>query len=336
MQTIPPSKYPRSPYVAKREMLDDGFSQGWGFHFPPSESYWVDCHVHLRGCGDFAQVTDTINRWFHQAEAYRLGRVVCFVEDDALFDICGAITSVDPRFSWFYWPSHEGDLKTVERALRCGAVGLKLHNHLAMEGVFDPSVWESPRWQDIFACLNQYGAAVNWHVTQRVAYSPYHGGGDNAYWSVGRPRGVAYTNQDLLEQFLRIAQDYPHVSMIGAHQLYLSNARLRELFDAYPNVFVDTSVGYFLRWADTLEEADRDSYRSFLIDYGDRVLFGSDTMLMPQSIEPYLLESWKCHIRFLSALKLPFDTLQMIAHGNAERLMGLPTGNEARKYSTRP
>ena len=337
MQRIPEVAYPRSPYIAQRETKDEGFSQGWGFHFPPSESYWVDCHVHLRAGNTFAEITDALNRWYRHAEAYRLGRLVGFVEDEETFAICGAIASVDPRFSWFYWPKPDRTLADVQRAFAHGAVGLKLHNHNAMRGLFDPAIWESPQWAEVFAFLNERRAAVNWHVTQRVAYSPYHGGGDNAYWSEGIPNGVTFTNRDLLAQFLRIAEANPQLTMIGAHQLYLSNAALAEIFTRHPNVHVDTSVGYYLRWADTLQEADREEYRRFVLAHGDRLLFGTDTVLGVASAEdPYLLEAYKCHARFISALQLPFETLQAISHGNIERLLNLPAGSEARRYSARP
>ena len=336
MQKIPEVKFPRSPYVAVREELDGGFSQGWGFHFTPNEQYWVDAHTHLRGVTNLAELTDVLNRWFYHAEAYRLGRVTAFVEDEALFGACGAVASADPRFSWFYWPDWNGKLENVKHAFDCGAVGLKLHNSEAMRGNFDPAVWENDEWSKIFEFLNDRGAAVNWHVTQRVSYSPYHGGGDNAYWSDGAKNGVKFDNRDLLAQFLRVADSHPNIAMIGAHQLYVSNAALAELFAKHKNVHVDTSVGYFLRWADQLHPEDAEIYRDFVVEHGDRLLFGTDSMLTPASIDPYLVESWKCHARFIMALRLPNETLQAVAHGNAERLFRLNPCGEARKYSTRP
>ena len=336
MQMIPNTGYPRSPFVAAREAADDGFSQGWGFYFAPSEAYWVDAHIHLRGCKTLADATKAMHDFFYQLEAYRLGRIVAFIEDEALFGICSALSQADPRFAWFYWPEPTEDLAVVQRAFARGAVGMKLHNHKAMQGEFDPAVWESPRWNDIFAFLNEKKAAVNWHVTQRVAGSPYHGGGENAYWEEGIPKGVTFTNCDLLAQCLRIADANPNLSMIGAHQLYLSNAKLAELFAAHKNLYVDTSIGYFLRWADTLQPEDLHLVRDFVIAHADRMIFGSDTIVTPENVTPYLIESWKCHARFVASLKLPNDTLQAVTHGNIERILRLPPCDETRKFCSRP
>ena len=69
-----------------------------------------------------------------------------------------------------------------------------------MTGEVPFSVWDGRAWQEIFSWLEQSRTPVLWHVTQRVSYSPYHGGGYNAYFEDGQKRGVSVTNQQLLEQ----------------------------------------------------------------------------------------------------------------------------------------
>ena len=50
-QLLDPTR-PYSSYLLQRDTMDGGFSRAWMPHFPPSEEYWVDMHVHLRNITD--------------------------------------------------------------------------------------------------------------------------------------------------------------------------------------------------------------------------------------------------------------------------------------------
>ena len=177
---------------------------------------------------------------------------------------------------------------------------------------------------------------VLWHVTQRVSYSPYHGGGYNPYFSEGHEKGIDVTNQQLLDQFCEIMDKYPDIPIIAAHQLYLGLDRMAELMDKYPQLTFDTTVGFFTRWCDTLYEADREVYYDFFMKYADRLLFGTDTDLKPDAIGPYQVEAFACHLRFIHQLRLPYEELQLVLYKNCERVLGLPASSSARKHNSRP
>ena len=328
---------PHSPYIAQREELDEGFSKGWGFHFPPSEEYVIDCHTHCDVEGTWEEIAALLDQWFFYTEAYRQGKVVAFVQKESQFAAFEQLQKQDERLHWMYWPgADQPDLSRIQKAKSMGACGLKLHNKPIMVGDVSCCVWEESAWQKIFSWLEENRLPVLWHVTQRVSYSPYHGGGYNAYFSDGQKKGVIVTNQQLLEQLCRILESFPQLPIVGAHQLYLGLEPLSQLFDRYPNLYIDTSVGCFVRWCDQLYEADRQVWYDFFTRYPDRILFGTDTDLSSKGICPYQREAFASHLRFIHQLRLPHDVLQMVCYRNAERIFSLPASHPVRKFNTRP
>jgi predicted TIM-barrel fold metal-dependent hydrolase len=111
---------------------------------------------------------------------------------------------------------------------------------------------------------------------------------------------------------------------------------LTQLLETYENLYIDTSVGYYLRWADELSEADRAAYNAFVTKHSGRLLFGSDTDLTPTGPDEYDVQGFLCHARFVSKLQLDCDTLQDIAWRNAARLYKLPVLNPQRRGNVRP
>lgn len=328
---------PHSPYVLDRETMDGGFSKGWGFHFQPSEEYVIDCHTHCRVEGGKAEIIDTLDRWFFYTEAYRQQKLIALVQEKEQFEIYRDVCAEDSRIHWMFWPDvREPDLDAIKRARENGACGLKLHNHLIMKGEAPLSSWEDEAWDEILSYLNEVKMPVLWHVTQRVSYSPYHGGGYNPYFSEGAEKGVFVTNRELVDQLCRIMDKYPNIPIISAHQMYLGLEPMAELLDKYPQLTFDTTVGFFMRWCDTIYEQDREVYYDFFVKYADRLLFGTDTDLKPDAIGPYQVEAFACHLRFIHQLRLPNDVLQKVCYANCERVLGLPPSSSARKHNSRP
>lgn len=328
---------PHSPYIAQRDSLDGGFSKGWGFHFSPSEEYVVDCHAHCDFEGTPEELSRLLDRWFAYTDAYRQQKIVAFVQKESQFSTFQQLQQRDERLQWMFWPeTGRPELSQIQRAKSMGACGLKLHSKPIMSGEVPFSIWESALWQEIFSWLEQNQMPVLWHVTQRVSYSPYHGGGYNAYFADGQKKGVNVTNQQLLEQLRRILEQYPALPIIGAHQLYLGLDALSRLFDQYPNLYIDTSVGCFVRWCDQLYEEDRQRWYDFFTRYPDRILFGTDTDLSDAGICEYQKEAFVSHLRFIHHLRLPYETLQMVCWRNAERILSIPASSSVRKFNTRP
>ncbi len=313
--------YPHSPDVRARETEDNGFSKGLGLHFQPSEAYWLDCHNHWAdNQWTPAVIYRNLDKFFLALDAYRLGRMVAIMRDESAFPVCQDVAEHDPRFGWLYrLDCDKPDPDGVQRALDCGALGLKLHNAPLMRGAADPDIWRRPEWSAVFERLSQAGRAVLWHVTQRVSASPYHGGGKNSYWKDAQG-GSKTSNEHLLQTTLEVARRNPSLTVIGAHQLHLGLERLAALFDEHPNLYIDTSCSFFLRWADELYENDRSILRQFFLKYADRILFGTDGSIENGALDANAVEAFLCHARFIKQLRLPDGVLQQVAHANAERV----------------
>lgn len=325
-----------SPDVTERETLDGGFSRGWGLHFPASEEYWLDCHTHFRP-GRKAAMDGIMNRWFGHLDGFRLGGMVGIVDETKFFKACSELEARDPRFHWMCWLKWNApDADLLDRALKLGARGLKLHNHMIMRGEGKADDWLGRAWAPVFKRLEKARLPVLWHVTQRVSFSPYHGGGLNAYWSEGQAKGIKLNNEDLLAIFLELADRYPGIPFVGAHQLYLGLERLDSIFRAHRNVYIDSSVGYYCRWADTIAPEDRETLNRFFRRWPDRVLFGSDSGLGADNIDEYLYQGFLCHARFFLQLGLPHEVLQKIAHENTEKLFRIEPVPFPRRGNVRP
>ncbi len=331
--------YPHSPFAAQRESVDNGFSKGWGLHFQPSEEYWLDCHNHLIAGKSYSEINEMLTQWFHELDAYRLGRVLVITKDVESFSVLEEVSNNIEGFYWLYYHEvHNGEprLDIFQSALDHGAVGFKLHNAPIMRGLASPDEWLKKPWEQIFDLAEERNVPLLWHVTQRVNASPYHGGGEDSYWKEGWQRGVDFNNQDLLDIFLKVLKRHPGMKVIGAHQLHIGLDKLSDLLDQYSNLYIDTSCGFFVRWADTLYEGDRKTLSDFCIKYHDRILFGTDCALAPGGIDPYLKESFLGHARFIHQLRLPYEVLNEIAYKNGERVFNLQPLSVERRGNVRP
>tara|TARA_R110002049_G_scaffold2750_8_gene22218 strand:+ start:158185 stop:159297 length:1113 start_codon:yes stop_codon:yes gene_type:complete len=89
----------------------------------------------------------------------------------------------------------------------------------------------------------------------------------------------APSHEDLIAARDRVLQRHPKLKVVGAHLGSLEHD-LDELairLDRYPNFAVDTAA----RMGD-LAQYDRETLRSFLIRYQDRILYGTDMSIKPQ------------------------------------------------------
>jgi len=328
---------PHSPHLAKRITIDNGFSGGWMPHFVPSEEYWVDTHTHLYDVTGAESLKNILDKWFYELDAFRLGTIVALSTQDDQFGVFKEAVDNDPRFAWMYWPDIDTpSVARVREALKCNVCGIKLHNSPIMKGLTPRSVYDNPEWQEIFSIAEEAGIPLLWHITQRNGYSPYHGGGENPFWADGYKAGVNFTNEDLLSDAIKWMRVYPKLKIIGAHQLYTGPERLVRLFEEYENLYIDSSCGMFLRWADQLMEEDRLYLRDFVETWSDRIMFGTDSLIRPEGPDRIDLQGFLCHPRFMLALRLSDRTLQDVAWRNAKKMFNLKTVSTARKKSVRP
>lgn len=329
--------YPHSPDIAERETLDDGFSKGWGMHFPPLEKYWLDVHAHY-WLNKQDDIPGLVKKYLRVAQQYNVRRIILmppipYLENhgkinyaslDDPYELNPHLTHAceDDNLAWMIYLQHTTpDAGFVEKTYNQGACCVKLHNApLIMDGT-DRRVFHSEAWYNTFATIEKLGIPVIWHITQRQSESPYTFGGKNAYWKIGWEKGIAYTNEDLLQDFLELVAKYPGIPFIAAHQLHMGWERLTELFDQFPNLYTDTSCVGFIREDDFMYEDDIRYNRDIFIKYSDRILFGTDIIMNEKNYsESYIRFAYKSHIRFIKQLRLPYDVLQKVSHENAERL----------------
>jgi len=328
---------PHSPYLLQRDTMDNGFSRDWMIHFYPSEEYWIDMHAHLRGVNSVDNLKQMLDNRFAQLDAYRLGKIVAIADQEDMFNVFNETVAKDPRFAWMYYPKIDNpSLSLVKDAIKNGACALKIHNVRIIEGKTPRDVFKRKEWQDIFSFAESAGIPILWHVTQRHSYSPYHGGGLYAYWQSGWANGVTFTNEDLLMDFLTILRQYPKLKVIGAHQLHVGPKRLNSLFEEYKNLYIDSSCGMYLRWADDFIEKDRLLLHDFVEKWSERIVFGTDADIRPENMDEYALQSFLCHSRFLLKLRLSDKALQDVAWRTTSQLMKLQPVSAARRGNVRP
>lgn len=329
-------EYPHAPDVSERETSDEGFSSGWGAHFQPSEAYWVDCHTHMRE-EDPEVILELLNAWNDRLDAWRLERTVSLDGSPSTVDAFAEVGREKDSFRWLVWLDYDSaDLDGLDRCLEAGASGLKLHNRPVIQNAVDPDIWRSEEWDRVFKRMGEAELPVLWHVTQRLTDAPYTGGSRNSYWEKGWANGCEFTNEDLLESFLSVVSSHPDTNFIGAHQLHLGFDRLDELLREYPNLYIDTSIGCFLRWGDRLYPQDRARARDFFQKWSDRILFGTDCLLREDLMDESLYQQFLGHVRYIRQLRLPDDVLQDVSHRNAERLMQISEADPSTTGTLRP
>jgi predicted TIM-barrel fold metal-dependent hydrolase len=278
-----------------------------------------------------------LDEWFSKLDAYRLGKVVAIVDNEELFQALGEAVEKDSRFAWIYWPDiDEPSLSLVQEAVHHGVCGLKLHNMALMEGKVPRTVWQRDEWQKIFSFAETACLPILWHVTQRRGYSPYHGGGQNSYWKNGWKLNVEFTNEDLLQDLLEQMRHFPNLKVIGAHQLHIGLQRLQKLFQEYENLYIDSSCGMYLRWADEFIEEDRLFLRDFVEKWSERIVFGTDADMRPGNLDEFAVQGFLCHARFMLKLGISDKALQDVAWRTAQQLLNLKQGNIARRGNVKP
>ncbi len=341
-------RYPHSPCLWERDESDGRFSKGWGSHFKTSELYFADVHKHIT-CKDISNIEPYVDAYFKAWDHKRikqfglilpptvapdskkdgnfvgLGSFKTFEENQPYLEFAKGRKDITPMI----WPHYENpNLDFVKKSIENGAKGVKLHNaHILMEGG-NRKEWFSDEWDKVFSYLDDNKIPILFHVTQRLTPNLYGLGGRNSYWKQAWEKGVTFTNQDLMDDYIELIEKYPNIPFIGAHQLHLGWDKLADYFDKYPNFNVDTSVGCTVLHSDRMYEDDINELRAIFIKYHDRILFGTDECINDKepidSVPSAYHTDWEDqHIRFMRQLDLPFDELQNIAHGNFNRLFGV-------------
>ncbi|MBI5440565.1 MAG: amidohydrolase family protein [Deltaproteobacteria bacterium] len=115
----------------------------------------------------------------------------------------------------------------------------------------------------------------------------------------------ARTYGDVMRALL---DDFPGLRVDFAH-MGISRKAFRKILDRYPNVYTDFASML------PLIQKDPESYRQFILDYPDRVCFGTDAFL-------YTLENIPKYIRMVEGLRLPEEVEEKVFSKNPRRFLG--------------
>ncbi len=155
--------------------------------------------------------------------------------------------------------------------------------------------------------------------------------GDHPDWAFTSPPFPPFMH--ILRSFFNLVKRHPRTTFIGAHVgCYAENLSwVGSMLDECPNYFIDISA--------RIGELGRQPYtaRKFLLQYQDRILFGSDMGPDPQEYRVYyrFLETDDEYFNysttevpaqgrwFVHGVYLPSEVLKKIYHDNAARLLRL-------------
>ena len=224
-----------------------------------------------------------------------------------------------------------------------GAEGLKiwkpfgLHVRDANQRLVDV---DDERLIPIWEMAGKLGLPVLIHVADPVAFFDPIDETNERWEELGNHPDWAFTSppfppfMHILDGLFRLVQRHPHTTFIGAHiGCYAENLGwVAQMLEACPNYFIDISA--------RLGELGRQPYsaRRFLIQYQDRVLFGSDMGPDPQEYKLYyrFLETDDEYFNyntgevpaqgrwFVNGVYLPDEVLKKIYRTNAIKLLKLP------------
>jgi predicted TIM-barrel fold metal-dependent hydrolase len=233
----------------------------------------------------------------------------------------------------------------LAQAKEAGASGLKVFKDLGLvyknpDGSFIRV--DDPRWDPIWQACGELGFPVLIHSGDPAAFFlPIDE--TNERWEElhRRPEWSFYApdfpkREEILQAFLNIVERHPKTKFIGAH--VANNAEdlkwVAAALDKYPNLYAETAA--------RIAELGRQPYtaRKFLIDYADRVLFGTDGPRTPGRLHAHwrFFETNDEYFPYSEApfppqgfwniygVGLPDDVLKQLYHENAAKLISGVSG----------
>ncbi|MCE5270869.1 amidohydrolase [bacterium] len=311
----------------EREQGDNGFSRGFGDTNHAWSFDWFDSHMHLAyshfpNVLNRGEIQEVMDGWFRRVGVYDCTRAILL--DPYLETMEWA--KDDPRVYVFWWMTWEqqDSLPAIKSRTEAGLIqGLKLHTgDFRRKADPDYHVMGTAKWHAIYDYCGKAGLPVLIHVSEHWGDQDYTTGvGSKKFWA-----RAGYTNQELLDYFLtEMVAKHPDVKWIVAHMNFQGLKTLSALFEKYPNLYVDTSIGMYLREYDRLTAEEIAPYREFCIRWADRLMFGTDGFAyqpLESEYPGHVRNWWLPHYIFLVQLGLPQETLDKISHGTCEKVLG--------------
>jgi len=226
----------------------------------------------------------------------------------------------------------------LEESVAAGARGLKIYKTLGLELRDETGalLWpDDARWDPIWATAGELGIPVMIHLADPPCFwEPLdrHNEGylilkGHPQWNHHGPQFLGF--RELMDSGLRLMGRHPDTVFIAAHTGWFAGLRFvgEQMLDKLPNVHVDFSA--------CISILGRQPYsmRQFLIEYQDRVLFGTDSTPSTEvyhsyyrwleTKDEYFEVSWDLPWgdRRIYGVHLPDGVLEKIYCKNAQRLI---------------
>jgi predicted TIM-barrel fold metal-dependent hydrolase len=236
----------------------------------------------------------------------------------------------------------------LDRDFASGAVACKIWKNIGME-VKTPGgdffMVDDPLLDPILDHVSACGRTLLTHIAEPLAcwqpldeHNPHYGYySRNPQWHMyDKPEFPSH--ERLMEARDHMVEKHPDLRVVGAHfgSLEYDVDAVAARLDRFPNLAVDIS-------ARLLDIAIQDSkkVRQFIIDYADRILFGTDVVMRtpPSEMDPQtrahtlesLRQTYRSHFDYFQCagevtvrgrktdgLDLPADVLQKLYYTNAE------------------
>jgi len=179
--------------------------------------------------------------------------------------------------------TNPGDI--IKRAYEeWGLCGVKLHCHVQKVAPDDPVLFPT------YEALLQFDGVLNIHAGREPAIEAY---------------GLDVKAISGARRVEKILKRYPELKIIVPHLGFDESERFYSLLDAYPTLYLDTTM----MLADFFDVAvDREK----LIQYADRILYGSDYPHIPYSMER--------EVRAILEMDLGEEATRKIFYENAKKL----------------
>lgn len=231
-------------------------------------------------------------------------------------------------------------VESMKQAKEQGACGLKLFKQFGLgyrDATGELLKIDDPRWDPIWQTCGELGFAVLIHTADPMAFFDPIDKTNERWEELSRHPDWSFygdefpSRESLIEARNRIIERHPETTFIAAHVANNSEdlATVAEWLDRYPNMVVE--------FASRIGELGRQPYtaRRFLIDYQDRVLFGTDGPWPEARLHLYwrFLETYDEYIPYsekefppqgfwrIYGVGLPDEVLKKIYFKNALRIL---------------
>lgn len=232
-----------------------------------------------------------------------------------------------------------------------GAIAVKIYKVMGMEMKSKAGKYvmpDDPAFEPIYQSIAAHHHTVVAHIAEPDScWQPPNPASPDYEYYRQHPEEYAYAHPEWPSKAtILAARDHflaenPKLRVVGAHlgSMETNVDDIAKRFDRYPNFAVDTAARIVY-----LMMQPREKVRAFLIKYQDRVLYGTDLVVMPKDDTERALAEWndtyardwkffatnetfEVRGRKVQGLELPEPVLRKLYHDNAVRwIPGADTG----------